>query len=159
MIQQQHTPPEAGPLAASGCCWATSDQVNEQQPFYLFILQLWNHYNSKSFEDYNGNATIPILSWIIHLHSWISKSESSIPSFESPKSSPQIILKILSLSDLCSDLNTKRAESGYNRDNYNMILLQNWFASNHLINKNKANLALQLRFGGRPQQQIWENRA
>lgn len=25
IIQQQRTPPEAGPLAASGCCWVTSE--------------------------------------------------------------------------------------------------------------------------------------
>ena len=66
-------------------------------------------------------------------------------------------------------LNREKAESSYNRDNYNMILLQNWIVSNQLINKkiyfhpslnkSKTNLALQLRFGGRPQQQIWENHA
>ena len=30
MTQQQRTPPEVGPLAASGCRWATSDEKNEQ---------------------------------------------------------------------------------------------------------------------------------
>ena len=68
-------------------------------------------YNKKSL---NRSAIIHSL---FHPQFWFSNS-SSIPSFES-------ILEVLPLSDLCSDLNTKRAESGYNGDNYKMIVLQN----------------------------------
>ena len=40
IIEQQHTPPEAGPLATSGCCWATSDEKNEQQlPNHVLIIK------------------------------------------------------------------------------------------------------------------------
>ena len=40
MIQQQHTPPEAGPLAASGRCWVTAGGKSEQQrPNYVLIIK------------------------------------------------------------------------------------------------------------------------
>lgn len=106
----------AGPLAASGCCWATSDEENEQQLFYLFIIKLWNHYSSWSFENYNGNATISFSSYstLSHHYSWISilnpQFSFIFPSFFDPP-----------ISDLCFHLNRERSKRSYNRDNYNMI--------------------------------------
>jgi len=39
--EQQINLSEARPLAASKCCWATSDKVNEHQPpNYILIIKL-----------------------------------------------------------------------------------------------------------------------
>ena len=114
--QQQRTPPEVGPLAASGCCWVTSGSKDELAT--RFILK----YQSRVTVDYNKKSLnlSAIIHSLCHPQFWSSNS-SSIPSFESLWNHPEIILKSSASLISCCDLNKERSESSYNQDKYNMI--------------------------------------
>lgn len=96
--RQQRTPPDAGPLATSGCCWVTSDEQNEQQlPNHVLISKLWNHYNSKCLRITTCNNPYPVMdnppSFFIIFLSFFHHSNSQ----SHPEVSPSLIFVFIQI--------------------------------------------------------------